>query len=159
MTLATLVRRPSPARRVARRDFDRLVDDLWSGFGLAPVSFAPQAWRESPFRAACEAVELENEYRVTAELPGVEAADLEVSVEDGVLHIQGQRRFAQAGESENGAVSRVDERGRFERRFRFPGEIVEGDVTASYKNGVLTVTVPKPEHVEQEVRTIPVETA
>ncbi len=158
MTLATLVRRPYPARRVARRDFDRLVDDLWSGFGLAPVSFAPQAWRESPFRAAFEAVELENEYRVTAELPGVEVADLEVAVEDGVLHIQGQRRFTEAGESEGGAA-RIDERGRFERRFRFPGEIVEGDVKASYKNGVLTVTAPKPEHVEPQVRTIPVETA
>ena len=41
MSLGNLVRYTSPGRRVVRRDFDRLVDDLWSGFGLAPIAFAP----------------------------------------------------------------------------------------------------------------------
>ena len=165
MTLGTLVRRPYPARRVARRDFDRLVDDLWSGFGLAPVAFAPSAWRAEGFQPAFDAVELESGYRVSADLPGVDPADLEVTVEDGVLHVKGQRRLEEtrpqetSQEGEPGRVTRIDERGRFERRFRFPSDIVENGVKATYRHGVLTVTVPKPEQAAPEVRTIPVETA
>ena len=164
----SLVRHPRPSNRVFGRDFDQLMDDLWGGFKLAPVAFAPQTPQPS-----FDAVEFEDEYRVTADLPGVEPVDLEVSVEDGVLTIRGHRHFfdesASAGEKEGdgqegrggegGGVTRVDERGRFERRIRFPGDIVEDDVKATYKNGVLTVTIPKPEEVKPEVRAIPIETA
>ena len=156
MTQATLVRRYHPARRVltrgSRQPFrllgDRLLGDLksagdggYSGLGLAPQRYAP----------AFEAVELENEYRVTAELPGVDADDLDVTVENGVLTVKGQRRFEDPDSPE--------ERGRFERSIRFPGDVVENDTRATYKNGLLTVTVPKPEEVKPEVRSIPVETA
>ena len=158
MTLASLVRQPRPARRVIRRDFDKLVDDLWGGFGLAPVAFAPSLPTDE-FRPTFEAVELEDEYRVTADLPGVEPADIEVTVEDGVLSIKGQRHYESETETEEGAVTRVDERGRFERRIRFPGEIAEADVKATCKHGVLTVSIPKPEEVKPEVKAIPVETA
>ncbi len=155
MTLGSLVRLPQPAGRVFRRDFDRLMDDLWGGFGLAPVAFAPQTGLTPSF----DAVELENEYRVTADLPGVEPAELEVSVEDGVLSIKGHRHFEDENENEEGSVTRVEELGRFERRIRFPGEIVEDDVKASYKHGVLRVKIPKPEEIKPEVRSIPVETS
>ncbi len=154
MALGALVRHYHPPRRVVRRDFDRIMDDLWGGFGLAPAVFTPQ----DDFLPTFDAVELENEYRVTAEIPGVEPADLEVAVEDGVLTIRGRRHYEEET-PEDGEVTRVDERGRFERRIRFPGEIVEGDVKAVCKNGVLTVTIPKPKEVKPEVRSIPVETA
>ena len=152
MTQATLVRRYHPARRVlmrgSRHPFShlgaRLLGDLENGPGLAPQRYAP----------AFEAIELENEYRVTAELPGVDADDLDVTVENGVLTVKGQRRFEDPDSSEDD-----EERGRFERSIRFPGDVVENDARASYKNGLLTVTVPKPEEVKPEVRSIPVETA
>ena len=176
MTLANLVRRPvrQPLRhpfRDARSDFDRLVDDLFSGFGLAPVAFAPHAPAAVGFTPAVDAVELENEYRVTADIPGVDPADVEVTVEDGVLTIKGQRYASEelrgsaeprgdaGNESEAGAVSRIRERGRFERCVRFPGDIVENEVKAVHRHGVLTVTVPKRVEPRPEVRSIPVETA
>ena len=161
MTLGTLVRHARPARRVARHtDFDRLVNDLLGGFGLPPVPVDTRP----PFRPVFDAVELENEYRVSADLPGVEPADLEVTVEDGVLTVRGQRFFDEKraeGQREPAAgdVSRIDERGRFEQRIRFPGEIDENGVKASYKHGVLTIHVPRPAPATPEVRTIPVETA
>jgi HSP20 family protein len=160
MTLASLVRQPQPGRRVVRRDFDKLVDDLWGGFGLAPVAFAPSHpnFPNDAFRPTFEAVELEDEYRVTADLPGVEPGDIEVTVEDGVLSIKGQRHYESETETEEGGVTRVDERGRFERRMRFPGEIAEADVKATCKHGVLTVSIPKPEDVKPEIKAIPVET-
>ena len=154
MTLGTLTRHRYPVRRVVRRDFEGIMDDLWSGLGLAPLAFAPR----NGFTPSFDAVELENEYCVTADLPGVVPADLDVTVEDGALTVKGSRHY-EAATPEDGTAPRVDERGRFERRIRFPGEIVEGDVKASYKNGVLTVTVPKPEEVKPEIRSIPVETA
>ena len=154
MVLGTLARYRYPARRVVGRDFEGIMDDLWSGFGLAPLAFASP----SGFTPSFDAVELEDEYCVSGDIPGVVPSDLDVAVEDGVLTIKGRRHYEDET-SEDGAVTRVDERGRFERRIRFPGEIVEGDVKASYKNGVLTVTIPKPEEVKPEVRSIPVETA
>ena len=167
------VRHPYPSNRIFGRDFDRLdklMGDLRGGFGRPPVAFAPQTLKAP--QPSFDAVELEDEYRVSADLPGVEPANLEVSVEDGVLTIRGHRHFSDAraedgaedgGEVKDGeqagAVARVDERGRFERRLRFPGDIVEEDVKASYKHGVLTVTIPKPEEVKPGIRSIPVETA
>jgi HSP20 family protein len=161
MALGNLVRYQKPTGRVVRRDFDRLVDDLWSGFGLAPIAFAPSVHpaAQGSFVPTFDAVELENEYRVTADIPGVEPADLEVCVEDGLLTIRGQRHYEDETETEEGGVQRVSERGRFERKIRFPGEIVENDVKATQKHGVLTVTIPKPAEIKPEVRAIPVETA
>jgi HSP20 family protein len=164
MAFGNLVRHPNPGRRFLRGDFDRLVDDLWSGFGLAPVAFAPPAGTGAApalpgFSPGFEAVELDDAYRVTADIPGVDPADVEVSVEDGVLTIRGQRHYEDESETEAGGVQKMSERGRFERRFRFPGDIVENEVKATHKHGVLTVTVPKPAEQKPEVRSIPVETA
>lgn len=154
MALGTLARYQSPARRVVRRDLDRIMDDLWSGFGLAPLALGSR----SDTLPALEAVELETEYCVSADIPGVEPENLDVSVEDGVLTIKGYRQDFDETSGQD-AVAQVEERGRFERRIRFPGEIVEGDVRARYKNGVLRLTIPKPEEVKPEVRSVPVETA
>ena len=173
MTLGTLIQRPT-TWRPAMRGFDRLFDDLYEDFGLAPLSLA-KARALSPtrrgelhgiarkFSPQFEASELENEYRVRAEVPGVDAKDLAVTVDGGVLTIKGQRRYEAAEPAAEGetrkAEAAVAVRGSFERRLRFPGEIVEGDITACYKNGVLTVTVPKLAEAESVVRSIPVETA
>lgn len=160
MAFGNVIRRPSPAR-AGWRDFDRLMDDLWSGFGLAPVAFAPAGpdAERGAFSPRFEAVELENEYRVTAEMPGVDPADVEVTVDGGVLSVKGHRVVEEEGEAEQGGVQRVSERGRFERRIRFPGDIVESEVKATHRHGVLTVSLPKPRETKPEVRAIPVETA
>ena len=162
MSLGTLVRHQHPARRAVLRgsnrlythtpNWDRLMDDLWSGFGLAPLELAPHG-----FAPVFDAVELESEYRVTGELPGVDADDLDVTVEDGVLSIKGQRRLGSENPADANEASAAAEH--FERRIRFTGEVVESAAKARYKNGLLTVTIPKPEELKPEVRSIPVETA
>ncbi len=162
MALATLVHRPSTWRPTVRH-FDRWLDDLWGGFGAAPLSLAEPAFLPTRSRLArvgqsypqLDAKEFEAEYRVTAELPGVDGADLEVTVDGGVLCIKGRRRGPQA--ETDAEPSEADDR--FERRVRFPVAIAEDEVTASCKNGMLRVTVPKLVEPEPEVRTIPVEVA
>jgi len=117
------------------------------------------------FTPQIDAVENETEFRVTAELPGLEESDFSVAIEDGVLTVSGDKksRFEEAADNdENGESStrpgyhRVETRwGHFERRLRFGVDVDEEAVKASYKNGVLEVVVPKAAEVAR-ARTIPV---
>jgi HSP20 family protein len=163
MSFGTLIRRrPVDFASAAMLDADRAFNELHRQIARRPQVMNTRA---RAFAPRVRAVEKENEYLVSAELPGVEAADLEVLVEDGVLTIKGRKRLAGAlpasaekvqGEAE--ANEAEDEAYvRFERRLRFSDEVDEDAVEASYKNGLLEVTLPKPQESTPEVRTIPVQ--
>ena len=117
---------------------------------------------EVHFTPRLDAVETDAEYRITAELPGLDEDDFKVVIEDGVLTLEGEKksRFETEGDEEaEGGYRRVESRwGRFARRLRFGSEVDEDAVKASYKNGVLEVVVPKAAP-ETKVRTIPGTTA
>jgi HSP20 family protein len=122
------------------REVNRLFDGVYCGFDL-PSSFAnlPSAaasWPNVEISAG------ERELRVTAEVPGLDEKDLELYVDDGVLTTRGEKR----AESED-KERRFSERfyGRFERRIAIGSEVQEDKVNASFKNGVLTITLPKTE--------------
>jgi HSP20 family protein len=82
----------------------------------------------------------DNEVRVSAELPGMDEKDVEVLVDNDVLTIRGEKK----SDSENHG-RHFSERyyGRFERSLALPFEVDEEKAEASFKNGVLTVTIPK----------------
>ena len=89
--------------------------------------------------------ENENELTFRAELPGVELQDIEVSLDNNVLLIKGERRFEKETEKEN--YHRVERMyGKFSRSFSLPTFIDDSKVTANFKNGVLRVVLPKKEH-------------
>ena len=114
------------------------------------------------FVPSIDAVEDEAEFRVTAELPGLDKDDFSVELEDGVLTLKGEKRshYDSADDESPRGVRRVEARyGSFERRLRFGVEVDEDGVSASYKNGVLEIVVPKRVEDEPPVRTIEVETA
>jgi HSP20 family protein len=163
MSFGTLIRRrPVDFASAAMLDADRAFNELHRQIARRPQVMNTRA---RAFAPRVRAVENENEYLVSAELPGVEASDLEVLVEDGVLTIKGRKRLAGAlptsaekvqGEAE--ANEAEDEAYvTFERRLRFSDEVEEDAVKASYKNGLLEVTLPKPQESTPEVRTIPVQ--
>lgn len=158
MTYGTLVHRPL-SRRSVLPILDRLIADF--DFNLAATPTAPS--RQPTFAPRITAQELEHAYRIVAEVPGVEAKDLDVNVEGGMLTIKGERSFSDT-QSENAEpsanVATADASAvTFERKVRLPGKIVETEVSASLRNGILTVTVPKQLAVKPEVRRIPIETA
>ena len=135
--------RLAPTLRGARslswdlQDFDRLFDEIWSGSGagLAPgAGFSPRV----------DVCEDEAGYRITAELPGLEEKDLEVSLDGDVLTLSGEKRDTREREHE-GYRHLETTSGRFERRFRLPAEVDPDKVSAKLEHGVLTVTVPKSE--------------
>ena len=149
---ALIHRHPVRSAASAIRDAERAIDEAQRQFRAFP---ALRLQAERSFTPSVGAVENENEYRITAELPGVDPSDLDVSVEEGVLTIKGQRRYpASDGDA---ASAEDDTRGQFQRRYRFNGEIDEEAVQAKLKHGLLTVTVPKRKAPEPEIRTIPVQ--
>ena len=84
----------------------------------------------------------QDNYTVTVEVPGVENKDIKISIDDGVLHITGERTKTTA--SEGSQVHRQERYfGRFERRVALPKAVANANVTAALKNGILTVTLPK----------------
>jgi HSP20 family protein len=94
------------------------------------------------FAPRSEASVGEGTYDITMELPGVSSENIDVSVHDGSLTIKGEKRFER---EEKGRTYFFSEReyGAFERSFRLPADAQADDITADFKNGVLTVKVPK----------------
>ena len=122
---------------------ERLVEDLHHGEVGGASTFAPRL----------EVVEREGEYVVTAELPGLEEKDFQVEVHGNVLTLRGEKRSEQTGEREG---RHFTERvyGAFRRGIELPVEVQSEKASASFKNGVLAVTLPKAETAK--VRNIPV---
>ncbi len=91
---------------------------------------------------ASEAAGREDAYRISVELPGVAEKDIELSVEDGVVTLKGEKRTER---EETGETWFFSERqyGAFSRSFRLPPDADAAKVDAALKDGVLTVTVPK----------------
>jgi HSP20 family protein len=130
------------------RDMNRLFDETFRGFGAV----APFAGASGFSWPSVEISETESEVTVTAELAGLDEKDVEVQVEDNVLTLRGEKRT-----EINDKERRYTERsyGRFERRLAL-GEVDEERATATFKNGVLTVTLPKLREARDSARRIPI---
>ncbi len=111
--------------------------------------------RES-YYPAVDIEENENAYRVSVELPGMEKKDIKISFQDDVLTISGEKKDQK---EENGKNYQYYERrfGKFERSFRIHTDVIEDKIDASFKDGVLTVEMPKaeiakPKEIEVKVK-------
>ena len=88
--------------------------------------------------------ETTDSFEVRAELPGVEKDDLHVSVKDNLLTLSGEKRQEKVDDTQN--YRRVERSyGSFQRRFTLPREVETSDIKAEYTDGVLTLSIPKPE--------------
>ena len=155
MSFGNLLRtHPALAAAAALRDAERALD---RSARLAPAV----GWSQRGvygFTPRLQAVESEKEFGITAELPGVEPADLEVYVEDGVLVVKGVRKYA--GWSEDLSDEEKSRyQASFERRVRFNAEIEAGGVKARFRNGLLEVTVPKHVPPPPVIKSIPIDAA
>jgi HSP20 family protein len=102
------------------------------GDGSALTSWAP----------AVDIFETENELVVKADLPDINERDIDVRVENNMLTVRGERKFEEKTEKEN--YLRVERTyGSFSRSFSLPNTVNNEAIKADYKNGVLTVTLPK----------------
>jgi HSP20 family protein len=97
-----------------------------------------------PWSPAVDILETENDLVVKADLPDVPLEDIDVRVENGTLSLKGERKFAK--DFADKGYHRIERSyGAFVRSFTVPSSVDTEKVSADYKNGVLTVTLPKKE--------------
>ncbi len=131
------------------RDVNRLFDDVFRGFGLSAFG-NPGRGLDWPH---IELGETDKELRVTAELPGLDEKDVDISVAEGVLTLRGEKR-SEMNDKDRGYSERSY--GRFERRIGLPNGVEHDKGNATFRNGVLTVTLPKSAEAAKNVRRIPI---
>jgi HSP20 family protein len=133
-----------------RSEMDRLFDDLvgrFSGFPFGGRGFEAEPFRrfERMFGASVPAVDLiegEKDYRLAAELPGMDENDIEVALTEDVLTIKGEKK-QETEEKEQDYYFSERRFGAFERSFRLPDDVDAEKIEASFKKGVLSLVLPK----------------
>ena len=103
--------------------------------------------RATAWAPALDISERKDAYLVAVELPGLKPEDLDITMEDGLLTIQGERQFAQ--ESSEQQFHRVERRyGAFRRAITLPAHVMAEGIQASFEDGVLQILVPKAEEAK-----------
>ena len=136
-----------------RREIDQMFDGMLGGW-TRPMNLLDR--RLGNWMPQVELSETGKEIRVTAELPGMEEKDLEVSVLDGALTLRGEK--SQEHEEEKGDVHRSERQyGMFERTIPLPAPVEIEKVKASFKKGVLKIILPKTREAQSNRRVIQIE--
>ena len=131
-----------------QRDMNRLFDDALRGFGVASTGRQPQT--AASVEARMNISENENELRISAELPGVDEKDVEVTLEGDVLTIRGEKKFEDERGGERDNYHFVERSyGAFQRSVQLPYSVKGEAVSAEFHNGVLTLTLPKSEQQQR----------
>ena len=137
---------------------ERVMDQLMSDFvpvfpmpGLGVAAAEGTSWFPQ-----VDVTESENEFTLAAELPGMDLADIDLSVNEGLLVLKGQKR-SQSEEQGRKLHRRERSYGAFERALRLPSDVDVAAIKAVFDKGVLTVTLPrirpaKPEPTRIEIK-------
>ena len=117
------------------------IDRFFNDFGLN-LRESDTVWRPS-----VDLSETENTYEVKAEMPGMKKEDIKVEVKENVLILTGEKKHETKDDKKNfHRLERVY--GKFQRSFRLPREVKSEEIKAKYRNGVLTVEIPKTEEMK-----------
>jgi len=128
------------------RPFNAESDDLPSGLRLFHDSVARMFSEPSarPWTPGVDILESENDLVLKADVPGVDPKNIDISMENGTLTLKGERKFENS-ETHQGYHRIERSYGSFARSFALPDTVDVEKVKADFKNGVLTVTLPKKE--------------
>ena len=136
---------PETGMTTFRKEMDRLLDRLWDGDEMPNTG----AW--SP---KVEVSESKDAFTLKAEVPGIEPKDIQLTLENGVLTLRGEKR--QEAEQKDERWYRTERSyGSFVRALRLPAPVDGTKVNAAFKNGVITVVLPKA--AEARGQTIPIQ--
>ncbi|PLV59111.1 Hsp20/alpha crystallin family protein [Thermotoga sp. KOL6] len=131
--------------RELQREIDRLFEDFFrSDLRPAAEAFAPDM----------DVYETDDEVVVEVEIPGIDRKDVKITVEENILKISGEKKVEREQKGKNYYFVERSA-GKFERAIRLPDYVDVEKIKAEYKNGVLTIRIPKKE--ERKKRVIEVE--
>ena len=122
------------------REMNRLFDEFYRAFDLAPFGGLGEGW--DVYSPRVDVTETDKEIVVSAELPGLDSKDIDISLSQDVLTISGQKRQEKEEKGKN--YYRAERSyGSFRRSIPLPSEVEADKVDAAFERGVLTVTLPK----------------
>jgi HSP20 family protein len=147
--LVTTARRPLENMTNLRR-LNSVLDEAFNGW---PFQNQENGSLTSSWLPPCDVFEDKNSVKIVAEIPGVDAEDVKISLENNLLTLRGEKK--QHAEEQSERVHRYERSyGVFERTFSLPTTVDPEKIDAQYSHGVLTVTIPKSERARP--REIPV---
>lgn len=132
------------------REMEERMRRLWQEFPLTTGAGAGGEWMPR-----VDVSETDEEVRVQAELPGLEAKDLDISLEEDRLILKGEKK-AEREKDEKGYHLVERSFGSFYRAIQLPTEVDPGKVEATFKNGVLKISLAKPEEARKRITHIEV---
>jgi HSP20 family protein len=143
-----------------RNQVDRLFRDFETGFQSPVYRDVDNFWRrDAAFSVtpALDIVEKDNVFEITAELPGLDAKNIELTLNDDVLTIKGEKKEEKEEKTKDRYVS---ERryGSFRRSVQLPSSIEAANIEANYKSGILAITLPKSAEAQKKHTVIPITT-
>ena len=137
------------------KPFNRMMRDFFDDFHFAPFLGTPRTiFRDDlDFMPSLDIKSTEKEVEVTVDLPGIDKKDLEVTLEEGVLTIKGEKKGEERVEK-NGYTYYERKLGRFERCIRLPEDVDASKLNAEYKDGVLSLKAPRVKVEKPELKKI-----
>ncbi len=130
------------------RDLDPFFGHRWPRFSTNRV------WERS-WSPVVDVEEKENEIILNAELPGMTKSDIDVTIEDSILTLSGEKKTSREnGDEESGYYRNERFFGKFERSFTLPSSVVSSKAKATFKDGILVITLPKKEEAKSKKITI-----
>ena len=145
-----------------RKEMDRLFDEFGEDFWRRPVRSLAAFERSWPRKFAAAPVvdvaETDTAYEITAELPGMDEKNIEVKLANNSLTIKGEKRDEKE-ETKKDYYMRERSFGSFQRSFTVPEGVDTDKIEASFKKGVLTVTLPKTVEAKKAEKKITVKVA
>jgi len=141
-------------------DLDHMFDSLLRGFDMPSVEGGQAHSQDNVvLRPKVDVTSTDKEYTITVEVPGVDEKDVKLELAaDGLLTIQGEKKHEKEHKDKN--VHRVERSyGSFQRTLSLPEDASQENVEAAFKNGVLTVTVPRKAVAETSTKRIEIKKA
>jgi HSP20 family protein len=136
------------------REMNRLFDEALRGFGPPEGGAGSEAFASGGVAVPrIDVSETDQDLKVLAELPGVDQNDVEITLTDDVLTIRGDKKAEHANQQPNYHVMERSY-GSFARSIRLPFAVNPDQVQATFKDGVLSVALPKPAETQQKERRI-----
>lgn len=140
---------------VLQREVDRVFENFWHGFEV-PSLLRENGVSGMALDVRVDTSEDDKTYHVTAELPGMSEKDVEVTFADNTLTISGEKKEEKEVKEEN-YHRRERSFGSFRRAFTLPAEVDEEKINASFKDGVMTIELPKSQNAQKKAKRITIQ--
>ena len=152
---------PAYSRQQFHQEIDRLFDQVFRGFGLSSFGFDQPLFprlADGMLKPTLDLGATDKEYTITVEIPGVDEKDIKLEIINDTLTISGEKK-QEKEEKEKNYYRMERSYGSFQRVLSLPEDADQDKINATFKKGVLTVTMPRKALPKSDVKQIEVKTA